>query len=120
MHGGAQPFCTPLFATGVCAGRSGRNLSFERHTGAERAAPCQISAARAARRLGLSSTWDVGKSANSGEELPAQKKHDHVDLVMSNGKVLRYTGPAALAPGNGPARWKGILRWHILAQSHER
>lgn len=26
------------------------------------------------------------------EELPAQK-HDHVDLVMSNGKVLRYTDP---------------------------
>jgi formamidopyrimidine-DNA glycosylase len=27
------------------------------------------------------------------EELPAEK-HDHVDLVMSNGKVLRYTDPA--------------------------
>lgn len=26
------------------------------------------------------------------EELPAEK-HDHVDLVMSNGKVLRYTDP---------------------------
>ena len=26
------------------------------------------------------------------EELPADK-HDHVDLVMSNGKVLRYTDP---------------------------
>jgi len=26
------------------------------------------------------------------EELPAAK-HDHVDLVMSNGKVLRYTDP---------------------------
>ena len=50
------------------------------------------------------------------EELPAEK-HDHVDLVMSNGKVRATPTRAALAPGCGPARWKGILRWRILAQS---
>lgn len=50
------------------------------------------------------------------EELPAEK-HDHVDLVMSNGKVLRYTIHAALAPGCGPERWKAIRYWRILARS---
>lgn len=46
------------------------------------------------------------------EELPAEK-HDHVDLVMSNGKVLRYTDPVALAPGCGRKNWKGTTYWRI-------
>lgn len=50
------------------------------------------------------------------EELPPEK-HDHVDLVMSNGKVLRYTDPRALVPGCGPKSWKGIMCWPILDRS---
>jgi formamidopyrimidine-DNA glycosylase len=41
------------------------------------------------------------------EELPAEK-HDHVDLVMSNGKVCAIPIRAALAPGCGPKSWKAI------------
>lgn len=48
--------------------------------------------------LELSDGWIIVHLGMSGslrilsEELPAEK-HDHVDLVMSNGKVLRYTDP---------------------------
>ncbi len=50
------------------------------------------------------------------EELPAEK-HDHVDTVMSNGKVLRYTDPRRFGAGCGPERWKAIRYWPILARS---
>ena len=50
------------------------------------------------------------------EELPAEK-HDHVDLVMSNGKVLRYTDPRRFGACCGPERWKAIRYWPILARS---
>ncbi len=50
------------------------------------------------------------------EELPAEK-HDHVDLVMSNGKVLRYTDPRRFGAGCGPKRWKTIRYWPTLARS---
>ena len=48
--------------------------------------------------LELSAGWIIIHLGMSGslrvlpEEIPAAK-HDHVDLVMSNGKVLRYTDP---------------------------
>jgi hypothetical protein len=48
------------------------------------------------------------------EELPAEK-HDHVDLVMSNGKVLHYTDHVALVPGSGPKSWKATTCWPISA-----
>jgi formamidopyrimidine-DNA glycosylase len=41
------------------------------------------------------------------EELPAEK-HDHVDLVMSNGKVLRYTDPRRF----GAWLWTRTLEGH--------
>jgi formamidopyrimidine-DNA glycosylase len=45
------------------------------------------------------------------EELPAEK-HDHVDLVMSNGKVLRYTDPRRF----GAWLWTKELEGHnVLA-----
>ncbi|WP_194429456.1 Fpg/Nei family DNA glycosylase [Klebsiella pneumoniae] len=45
------------------------------------------------------------------EELPAEK-HDHVDLVMSNGKVLRYTDPRRF----GAWLWTRTLEGHpVLA-----
>ena len=45
------------------------------------------------------------------EELPAEK-HDHVDLVMSNGKVLRYTDPRRF----GAWLWTKALEGHpVLA-----
>ena len=45
------------------------------------------------------------------EELPAEK-HDHVDLVMSNGKVLRYTDPRRF----GAWLWTKTLEDHpVLA-----
>lgn len=45
------------------------------------------------------------------EELPAEK-HDHVDLVMSNGKVLRYTDPRRF----GAWLWTPVLEGHgVLA-----
>ncbi|MDU3719387.1 MAG: DNA-formamidopyrimidine glycosylase, partial [Klebsiella michiganensis] len=45
------------------------------------------------------------------EELPAEK-HDHVDLVMSNGKVLRYTDPRRF----GAWLWTKTLEGHpVLA-----
>lgn len=45
------------------------------------------------------------------EELPAQK-HDHVDLVMNNGKVLRYTDPRRF----GAWLWTKALEGHnVLA-----
>ena len=45
------------------------------------------------------------------EELPAEK-HDHVDLVMSNGKVLRYTDPRRF----GAWLWTKELQGHpVLA-----
>ncbi len=56
------------------------------------------------------------------EELPAEK-HDHVDLVMSNGKVLRYTDPrrfgalvvdqnAGRPSGTGPS-WPGAAQRRV-------
>jgi formamidopyrimidine-DNA glycosylase len=50
------------------------------------------------------------------EELPAEK-HDHVDLVMSNGKVLRYTDPRRFGAWLWTKRWKAIRYWRILARS---
>lgn len=50
------------------------------------------------------------------EELPPEK-HDHVDLVMSNGKVLRYTDPRRFGAGYGPKSWKGTTFWPILDRS---
>ncbi len=50
------------------------------------------------------------------EELPPEK-HDHVDLVMSNGKVLRYTDPRRFGAGCGPKSWKGTTCWPILDRS---
>ena len=45
------------------------------------------------------------------EDLPAEK-HDHVDLVMSNGKVLRYTDPRRF----GAWLWTKELEGHnVLA-----
>ncbi len=45
------------------------------------------------------------------EELPAEK-HDHVDTVMSNGKVLRYTDPRRF----GARLWTRTLEGHpVLA-----
>ena len=48
------------------------------------------------------------------EELPPEK-HDHVDLVMSNGKVLRYTDPRRF----GAWLWtkEGTTFWPILDRS---
>lgn len=43
------------------------------------------------------------------EELPAEK-HDHVDLVMSNGKVLRYTDPRRF----GAWLWTSVLEGHSV------
>ena len=43
------------------------------------------------------------------EELPAEK-HDHVDLVMSNGKVLRYTDPRRF----GAWLWTKELEGHSV------
>ena len=43
------------------------------------------------------------------EELPAEK-HDHVDLVMSNGKVLRYTDPRRF----GAWLWTAVLEGHSV------
>ncbi len=43
------------------------------------------------------------------EELPAEK-HDHVDLVMSNGKVLRYTDPRRF----GAWLWAPQLEGHSV------
>ena len=43
------------------------------------------------------------------EELPAEK-HDHVDLVMSNGKVLRYTDPRRF----GAWLWTPVLEGHSV------
>ncbi|SBF60163.1 formamidopyrimidine-DNA glycosylase [Klebsiella pneumoniae] len=56
------------------------------------------------------------------EELPAEK-HDHVDLVMSNGKVLRYTDPRRFGAwlwtrtlevpsGTGPS-WPGAAQRRV-------
>ncbi|SUG75504.1 formamidopyrimidine-DNA glycosylase [Salmonella enterica subsp. enterica] len=45
------------------------------------------------------------------EALPAEK-HDHVDLVMSNGKILRYTDPRRF----GAWLWTKELEGHnVLA-----
>ena len=72
--------------------------------------------------LELSDGWVIIHLGMSGslrilsEELPAEK-HDHVDLVMSNGKVLRYTDPRRLAPGCGLKSWMGIMSSPILALS---
>lgn len=49
-------------------------------------------------------------------DLPAEK-HDHVDLVMSNGKVLRYTDPRRFGAGCGLKSWKGIRCWRIWDRS---
>lgn len=55
------------------------------------------------------------------EELPAEK-HDHVDLVMSNGKVLRYTDPRRLRlvvdqnagrPSGTGASWPGAAQRRV-------
>jgi formamidopyrimidine-DNA glycosylase len=43
------------------------------------------------------------------ENAPAAEKHDHVDLVLSNGKVLRY---------NDPRRF-GAWLWCPLGESHQ-
>jgi formamidopyrimidine-DNA glycosylase len=48
------------------------------------------------------------------EELPAEK-HDHVDLVMSNGKVCAIP-TRALWRLAVDQRWKGILRWRICPE----
>jgi formamidopyrimidine-DNA glycosylase len=50
------------------------------------------------------------------EELPAEK-HDHVDLVMSNGKVLRYTDPRRFGAWLWTKSWKTIRYWRILGRS---
>lgn len=46
------------------------------------------------------------------EELPAEK-HDHVDLVMSNGKVLRYTDPRRFGAWLWTKSWKDTTCWRI-------
>lgn len=50
------------------------------------------------------------------EELPAEK-HDHVDLVMSNGKVLRYTDPRRFGAWLWTRTLEGHPDWRILARS---
>ena len=51
------------------------------------------------------------------EELPAEK-HDHVDLVMSNGKVLRYTDPRRFGAWLWTKELEGHQRcWRISARS---
>lgn len=50
------------------------------------------------------------------EELPPEK-HDHVDLVMSNGKVLRYTDPRRFGAWLWTKSWKGTTCWPILDRS---
>ena len=50
------------------------------------------------------------------EEIPAAK-HDHVDLVMSNGKVLRYTDPRRFGAGYGAATCRAAMCWRILGRS---
>jgi formamidopyrimidine-DNA glycosylase len=78
---------------------------------AQRATPRQISASGTAGRLDHRPSWDVGSLRILSEELPAEK-HDHVDLVMSNGKVLRYTDPRRF----GAWLWTKELEGHpVLA-----
>lgn len=67
--------------------------------------------------LELPTGWIIVHLGMSGslrilpEELPAEK-HDHVDLVMSNGKVLRYTDPRRF----GAWLWTKELEGHnVLA-----
>ncbi|HCA8727506.1 TPA: bifunctional DNA-formamidopyrimidine glycosylase/DNA-(apurinic or apyrimidinic site) lyase [Klebsiella pneumoniae] len=67
--------------------------------------------------LELPDGWIIVHLGTSGslrilsEELPAEK-HDHVDLVMSNGKVLRYTDPRRF----GAWLWTRTLEGHpVLA-----
>ena len=70
-----------------------RDLPSERQTGAERAAHAPNTCCWSCLMAGLSFIWGcLAACASFREELPAEK-HDHVDLVMSNGKVLRYTDP---------------------------
>ncbi len=59
------------------------------------------------------SSWHVRQPTDPSLKSCLRKKHDHVDLVMSNGKVLRYKSPAALAHGCGPKNWKDIAYWHL-------
>ncbi len=46
------------------------------------------------------------------EELPAAK-HDHVDLVMSNGRSCATPIPDVLVPGCGAAIWTEAACWPI-------
>ena len=50
------------------------------------------------------------------EELPPEK-HDHVDLVMSNGKVLRYTDPRRFGAWLWTKELEGTTCWLILDRS---
>lgn len=88
-----------------------RDLSPERRSGAQRATSRQIFASGTPGRLDHRPSWDVGSLRILSEELPAEK-HDHVDLVMSNGKVLRYTDPRRF----GAWLWTKELEGHpVLA-----
>ncbi|GHL95156.1 hypothetical protein ECZU38_52300 [Escherichia coli] len=102
-------------ATDACAGRFQKRSTVKRPTSAyaQRRAKYLL--------LELPEGWIIIHLGMSGslrilpEELP--EKHDHVDLVMNNGKVLRYTDPRRFGAGCGPKSWKGIMCWPILDRS---
>ena len=50
------------------------------------------------------------------EELPPEK-HDHVDLVMNNGKALRYTDPRRFGAWLWTKELEGHMCWPILDRS---
>lgn len=71
--------------------------------------------------LELPEGWIIIHLGMSGSLRILQKtspeKHDHVDLVMSNGKVLRYTDPRRFGAAVDQKSWKGTTCWLILGRS---